>query len=148
MNLLKRTEPTVIEMIIKHESRFRKATKIITQFNRWIKCNINGSDMVENELKFIHEISWELHERHYRQLGWCVNNWKTIWAMLQAANKPEFTMHLMTSFELWILIQTLYGLYYLNYINYLFYTFVYEAYTVVFWRILVPNKSHLTSSCQ
>ena len=48
---------TVIDIVKKHESRIRKPTEIITQFDRCYKCNINGTDTVGNELKFKHVIS-------------------------------------------------------------------------------------------
>ena len=54
---------TVIDIFKKHESRIWKPTKIITQFDRCYKCNINGTDTVGNELQFMHVISWELHRR-------------------------------------------------------------------------------------
>ena len=54
---------TVIDIFIKHESEIRKPTKIITQFDRCNKCNINGTDTVENELEFMHVISSESHQR-------------------------------------------------------------------------------------
>ena len=84
---------TVIDIFIKHESEIRKPTKIITQFDRCNKCNINGTDTVENELEFMHVISSESHQRWLSSIVMRFQKSATTWTEQVVMNYGQTPVH-------------------------------------------------------